>query len=102
VPETEITARALIEPDRNAARLSRGEKALVGLFDAIVAAQKTGASDTQLKAARDFQRQAPWRLDFVAAESSIGFHAPQKAARILAEGIDHARQDEPVAPATRS
>lgn len=102
MPETEITARALIEPDRNAARLSRGEKALVGLFDAIVAAQKTGASDTHLKAARDFQRQAPWRLDFVAAESSIGFHAPQKAARILAEGIDHARQDEPVAPATRS
>ena len=94
VSEKEITARALIVQDRNAALLSRGEKALVALIDAIVAAQKTGATDAQLKAARDFQRQAQWRLDFVAAENSMGFHAPQEAARILAEGIDYARQGE--------
>jgi nitrite reductase (cytochrome c-552) len=94
VPEKEITARALIVQDRNAALLSRGEKATVGLIDAIVAAQKTGATDAQLKAARDFHRQAQWRLDFVAAENSMGFHAPQEAARILAEAIDYARQGE--------
>ncbi len=94
VPEKEITSRALIVQDRNAALLSRGEKAVVGLIDAIVAAQKTGGTDAQLKAARDFQRQAQWRLDFVAAENSMGFHAPQEAARILAEAIDYARQGE--------
>ena len=80
--------------DRNAALLTRGEKAVVGLIDAVVAAQKAGATDVQLKAARDFQRQAQWRLDFVSAENSMGFHAPQEAARILAEAIDYARQGE--------
>ncbi len=94
VPEQEIKARALAVQDRNAALLTRGEKALVGLIDAIVAAQKAGATDAQLKAAREFQRQAQWRLDFVSAENSMGFHAPQEAARILAEAIDYARQGE--------
>ncbi len=94
VSEKEITARALIVQDRNAALLTRGEKAVVGLIDAIASAQTAGATDAQLKAARDFQRQAQWRLDFVAAENSMGFHAPQEAARILAEAIDYARQGE--------
>ena len=31
-------------------------------------------------------------LDFVEAENSTGFHAPQEAERILAESIDCARQ----------
>ncbi len=94
VPEKEITARALIVQDRNAALLTRGEQATVSLIDAIVAAQKAGATDEQLKGARDFHRRAQWRLDFVSAENSMGFHAPQEAARILAEAIDYARQGE--------
>jgi nitrite reductase (cytochrome c-552) len=47
-----------------------------------------------LQAARALQRKAQWRLDFVSAENSMGFHAPQEAARILAEAIDYARQGE--------
>jgi nitrite reductase (cytochrome c-552) len=42
----------------------------------------------------ELQRQAQWRLDFVAAENSMGFHAPQGMARILAESIDLSRQAE--------
>jgi nitrite reductase (cytochrome c-552) len=48
----------------------------------------------RLDAARRFQRKAQWRLDFVAAENSMGFHAPQETARLLAEAIDYARQGE--------
>jgi nitrite reductase (cytochrome c-552) len=33
-------------------------------------------------------------LDFVEAENSTGFHAPQEAERILAESIDYARQGQ--------
>ena len=33
-------------------------------------------------------------LDFVEAENSTGFHAPQEAARILGESIDFARQGQ--------
>ena len=42
----------------------------------------------------NLQRAAQWRLDFVAAENSMGFHAPQEMARILAESIDLSRQAE--------
>jgi nitrite reductase (cytochrome c-552) len=47
-----------------------------------------------LQTARDFQRKAQWRLDFIAAENSLGFHADQEAARILGEAIDYARQGQ--------
>jgi hypothetical protein len=33
-------------------------------------------------------------MDFMVAENSMGFHAPQEAARILGEAIDYARQAE--------
>ena len=41
-----------------------------------------------------FQRKAQFYLDFVEAENSMGFHAPQEAARILGESIDFSRQGQ--------
>ncbi len=38
-----------------------------------------------------------WRLDYISSENSRGFHAPQEAARILAESIDYSRQAETLA-----
>jgi nitrite reductase (cytochrome c-552) len=45
-----------------------------------------------LKELENLQRAAQWRLDIVAAENSMGFHAPQEMARVLAESIDLSRQ----------
>jgi nitrite reductase (cytochrome c-552) len=94
VPETELTARVLIIQDRNRTLLTRGQEALVGLIDALVTAKQSGATDAQLESARALQRKAQWRLDWVYAENSMGFHASQEAARILAEAIDYARQGQ--------
>jgi nitrite reductase (cytochrome c-552) len=94
VPETELAARVATIQDRNHDLMQRAGKAIDGLMSAIVAAQKAGASDSQLQAAREFHRKAQWRLDFINAENSMGFHAPQEAARILGEAIDYARQGE--------
>ena len=47
-------------------------------------------------------RKAQWRLDFVAAENSMGFHAPQETARLLGEAIDYARQGELIAVKAKS
>jgi nitrite reductase (cytochrome c-552) len=47
-----------------------------------------------LKELENLQRAAQWRLDFVAAENSMGFHAPQELGRILGESIDLARQGQ--------
>jgi nitrite reductase (cytochrome c-552) len=64
------------------------------MLDAITAAKKAGAPADRLAEALALQRKAQWRLDFVAAENSMGFHAPAEAARILAESIDYSRQAE--------
>jgi nitrite reductase (cytochrome c-552) len=48
--------------------------------------------DKGLAEIAELQRSAQWRLDFVAAENSMGFHAPQELARILGESIDLSRQ----------
>ena len=63
-------------------------------LDAIVKAKADGASSEQLAPALEFQRKAQWRIDFIAAENSMGFHAPQEAARVLGEAADYARQGQ--------
>jgi nitrite reductase (cytochrome c-552) len=90
-PESEILARAQAIQDRTRGLMIRAEEAVVGLIAAI---EKAKASDEALKEARALHRKAQWRLDFVAAENSMGFHAPGEAARLLGEAIDFARQGE--------
>jgi nitrite reductase (cytochrome c-552) len=94
LPETEIAARVDVIQTRNFDLLQRGGAALVELLDAVVAARQQGATPQQLASALDLQRKAQWRLDFIAAENSMGFHAPQEAARVLAEAVDYARQGQ--------
>jgi nitrite reductase (cytochrome c-552) len=50
--------------------------------------------DPAIKELGELQRAAQWRLDLVAAENSMGFHAPQEMARLLGESIDFSRQAE--------
>ena len=93
-PEAEIAARVETIQQRNFDLLQRAGAALMDLIDAIVAARAAGAGDEDLAEPLDLQRRAQWRLDFIAAENSMGFHAPQEAARLLAEAADYARQGE--------
>ncbi len=65
--------------------------ALVQLIEDIVAAKNAGATDADLAAAREYQRKAQFFVDFVEAENSMGFHAPQEATRILGESINFSR-----------
>lgn len=94
VPEKELETRVLNIQERHHELLQRAAKATTDMIDAIVAAKKAGATEEQLKDASLLHKKAQWRLDFVAAENSMGFHAPQEMARILAECIDYARQGE--------
>jgi nitrite reductase (cytochrome c-552) len=91
-PEDEILARVETIQDRHFHLMDRAGVALVDMIDAIVAAREAGASPDQLRPLQDLHRQSQWRLDFVAAENSMGFHAPHEAARILGESIDLSRQ----------
>jgi nitrite reductase (cytochrome c-552) len=92
--EGEIAARVAAIQDRTHALLERSAAAAMDMLDAIGAAKKAGAAPERLAEALALQRKAQWRIDFVAAENSMGFHAPAEAARILAESIDFSRQAE--------
>ncbi len=93
-PEAEIRARAEAIQDRTKALMLRAEEAAVALIGEIEKAAKAGAGEEKLGPPRDLHRKAQWRLDFVAAENSMGFHAPGESARLLAEAIDLARQGQ--------
>ena len=79
---------------RNFELLQNAGAALMDLIDAINAAREAGATDAQIAPALELQRQAQWRLDYIAAENSMGFHAPQEAARVLGRASDLARQGQ--------
>ncbi len=92
--EQELQARVETIQRRNYQLLQRGGAAIVDLIDTIVKAKLSGAKDDQLAPALALQRRAQWRLDYIAAENSMGFHAPQEAARLLGEALDFARQGQ--------
>jgi nitrite reductase (cytochrome c-552) len=108
VPEPELRARAETIQNRTHKLIGNASVALVDMLDAIKSAKAAGASESQLAPALKLQRSAQWRLDFVASENSMGFHADQETARVLGESIDLSPRAQiaairirpPAAPAT--
>jgi nitrite reductase (cytochrome c-552) len=93
-PENELRARVEAIQERVFGLRNRAMDALVALIGDIKEARGRGMADRELETARALQRRAQFMLDFVEAENSTGFHAPQEAERILAEAIDYARQGQ--------
>ncbi len=101
-PENDLQQRVETIQDRHHALLARAGQALVAMLDAVKGVKEAGASEAQLGPILEQQRKSQWRLDFVAAENSMGFHASQELARILAESIDLSRQAEVAAVRLRA
>jgi nitrite reductase (cytochrome c-552) len=93
-PEEEIKARALSIQNRTKALMDRAEDAVLDLQDTIKTAKQKNIDAQALNEAVALHRRALWRVDFINAENSLGFHAPQEAARVLGEAIDYARQGQ--------
>ncbi len=93
-PEGELLARAELIQTRTRDLMNRAMQAEVDLIEDLGKARAAGASDEQIQPAQVLQRQSQFRLDYVNAENSMGFHAAQEAARILGESIDLARQGQ--------
>jgi nitrite reductase (cytochrome c-552) len=93
-PETELKARVEAIQDRTHALLDRAEDALVQLIGDLQKAKAAGVAEDRLGNVFEFQRKAQWRVDCINAENSMGFHAPQEAARVLGEAIDFSRQGQ--------
>jgi nitrite reductase (cytochrome c-552) len=93
-PEDEIKARVEVIQARNKAMMDRAEDALLDLLDVLKAAKQGKVDARVMKEALALQRKAQWRVDFINAENSMGFHAPQESIRVLGEAIDFARQGQ--------
>jgi nitrite reductase (cytochrome c-552) len=93
-PEEELKARVETIQERTYKLRNVAMDALVDLIKELKAAKGAGKPDSELVKAQDFQRKAQFYLDFVEAENSTGFHAPQEAARILGESIDFSRKGQ--------
>ena len=96
VSEEELESRVGTIQGRTFALRNSAMDALVDLINDIKMAGEAGRNDAGLTAARTFQRKAQFLLDFVEAENSMGFHAPQEAVRILGESINYSRQGQVV------
>jgi nitrite reductase (cytochrome c-552) len=94
ITEQELKNRVEEIQDRHWKLRQDAMTALMGLIDDLKAARTAGKSDADLKTALYLQRRAQFYLDFIEAENSTGFHAPQEAARILGESINFARQGQ--------
>jgi nitrite reductase (cytochrome c-552) len=92
--ENELKARVEIIQERHFSLRNIAINALMDLINDLKTAKTAGKSDTELSASQNLQRKAQFYFDFVEAENSTGFHAPQEAARILGESINFSRQGQ--------
>ncbi|HEY7409064.1 MAG TPA: ammonia-forming cytochrome c nitrite reductase subunit c552 [Gemmatimonadaceae bacterium] len=92
--EDEMRARVERIQDRTFELRNLALDAVLALTRDIAAAARADSANPRVAQARSFQRKAQFLTDFVEAENSMGFHAPQEAARLLGHAIDYARQGQ--------
>ncbi len=92
--EQELVARVENIQSKTFELRNRAMDAVVELIADLERAAAAGKPEAELAAARALQRQAQFYLDFIEAENSMGFHAPQEAARLLAISVDLSRQGQ--------
>ena len=92
--EDELRARVATIQDRTYQMRNTAMDALMSLIGDISTAADRGVTGEPLTRARDEQRQAQFLLDFIEAENSMGFHAPQESMRVLATSIEHTRRGQ--------
>jgi nitrite reductase (cytochrome c-552) len=93
-PEEELRSRVRTIQDRTFELRNIAIDAVIKLTADIQVAVRADSTRPIIARARDFQRKAQFLTDFIEAENSMGFHAPQEAARVLGRAIDYARRGQ--------
>jgi nitrite reductase (cytochrome c-552) len=92
--EEELKSRVETIQERTHSVRNVSMDALHDLMADIKAAKAAGATDADLEAPRRHHRRGQFLLDFIEAENSMGFHAPQEAMRVLALSIEEFRKGQ--------
>ena len=93
-PEDELRARVERIQDRTFELRNIALDAVLELTRRIATVSARDSAAAGLADARRAQLYSQFLVDFVEAENSMGFHAPQEAARLLAHALDQARRGE--------
>ncbi|HET9950328.1 MAG TPA: ammonia-forming cytochrome c nitrite reductase subunit c552 [Candidatus Eisenbacteria bacterium] len=93
-PEEELKSRVEATQERVFGMRNETMDALIDLIGDMKRARAAGDTAAAYQEAKAFQRRAQFYLDFVEAENSMGFHAPQEALRILGQSIDASRKGQ--------
>jgi nitrite reductase (cytochrome c-552) len=94
--ESEAELKARVE-NIQSNTLSVRDTAMDALMDLIKDLKEARAKvkDPKVLAeAQNYQRKAQFLIDFIQSENSMGFHAPQEAARLMAQSIDYSRKGQ--------
>ncbi len=94
--EDDLRQRVHTIQDRTYELRNMAIDAVLALARDIELAVRRDSGSARVAEARQYQRRAQFYADFVEAENSMGFHADQEAARILAHSIDFARKGQSV------
>lgn len=92
--EEELRGKVDLIQGRHMEMRNTAMDALMSFIDEIKAAQERKADEKQIAAAQNLQREAQFLIDFIEAENSTGFHAPQEAARLMVKALDKIRQGQ--------
>ena len=92
--EDELKARVETIQGRTFELRNLALDALLALITDIEQARAGGGAPEAIRTAQQQQRRAQFLVDFIEAENSMGFHADQEAARILALSLDASRKGQ--------
>ncbi len=91
-PESELKARVEMIQERTFYMRNLAMDGVIDLIRDLERVQvKPRNNNTAIASAQGYHRKAQFFLDFVEAENSTGFHAPEEALRILGESIHFSR-----------
>src|SRR5690606_21814893 len=91
-PENDLRMRVETIQDRHMEMRDTAMNAIVELIASIKKAQEQKFPDDKIKKAQTAHREAQFLIDYIEAENSMGFHAPQEAARLMVKAMDIMRK----------
>lgn len=94
VPENELRERVHTIQERHLEMRKKAMDALMQFMDNIKIAKAKNLEKSRLDKALTIQREAQFLIDFIEAENSSGFHAPQESARLIVKAMDMLREGE--------
>lgn len=92
--EVDLLSKVDLIQNRHLEMRDRALNALMQFIDDIKNATDKKLSADKIKKAQVLQREAQFLIDFVEAENSAGFHAPQEAARVMMTAMDKIREGQ--------